>query len=135
VKAVRAYRLERGVSFPRFARHCIARQLATVLTAARRAKHRPLNEAARGDEATRGCELMPGEEEPADRALAGELLSELGHAAAAFTTLERQAFAHAVVGWSRGETARRLGVAPKSADNALQRARRKVGEWYERQAA
>jgi DNA-directed RNA polymerase specialized sigma24 family protein len=98
-----------------------ARQLATALTVARRAKHQPLNEAARGDDA--------------DRALAGELLRELELAVASFTTLERQAFAHALVGWSSGETARRLGVARKSADNTLQRARRKVGEWYERQAA
>jgi hypothetical protein len=60
---------------------------------------------------------MPGGEEPADRALADELLRELEEAAAAFTTLERQAFAHALVAWSSGETARRLGMARKSADN------------------
>jgi DNA-directed RNA polymerase specialized sigma24 family protein len=43
--------------------------------------------------------------------------------------------ARALMGWSAGEAADLLGVTPKSADNALQRARRKVGEWYERQAA
>jgi RNA polymerase sporulation-specific sigma factor len=134
-KAVRAYRPERGASFPSFARRCVARQLATALTAARRGKHRPLNEAARGADAQRACEQLPGGQEPADHALADELLRELEQAAAAFTTLERQAFAHALVGWSSGETASRLGVARKSADNALQRARRKVGQWYERQAA
>jgi RNA polymerase sporulation-specific sigma factor len=133
--AVHAYRPERGASFLSFARRCVASQLATALTAARRAKHQPLNDAARGDDATRSLENLPGGQEPADRALAGELLRELEQAAASFTTLERQAFAHALVGWSSGQTARRLGVAPKSADNALQRARRKVGQWYEEQAA
>jgi RNA polymerase sporulation-specific sigma factor len=133
--AVRAYRPERGASFPSFARRCIASQLATALTAATRVKHQPLNDAAHGDDATRSLENLPGGESPTDRALAGELLQELEQTAASFTTLERQAFAHALVGWSSGQTARRLGVAPKSADNALQRARRKVGEWYEEQAA
>jgi DNA-directed RNA polymerase specialized sigma24 family protein len=58
---------------------------------------------------------------------AGELLRELEQAAASFSALERHAFTHALVGWSSGESARRLGVAPKSAGNALQCARRKLG--------
>jgi DNA-directed RNA polymerase specialized sigma subunit len=86
-KAVRAYRPQRGASFPSFARCCVARQLATALTAARRAKHQPLNEAARGDDAKRAFERTAAGQEPADRALADELLRELEHAAASFTTL------------------------------------------------
>jgi hypothetical protein len=75
--------------FPSFARRCVARQLATALTAARRGKHGPLNEAARGADAQRACEELPGGDEPADRALADELLRELEQAAAAFAILER----------------------------------------------
>lgn len=36
----------------------------------------------------------------------------------------------ALVGWSSGEAADRLGLGRKSADNALQRARGKVEDWY-----
>jgi hypothetical protein len=57
----------------------------------------------------------------------GELLRELEQAAASFSALDRHAFAHALVGWSSGESARWLGVVPKGGDNALQCARRKLG--------
>ena len=134
-KAVRAYRPERGGSFRSFARRCVGRQLATALTAARRSKHRPLNEAARGEGAVRDSQNLPGGDDPVDRALAAELLGELERAASSLSALERQLLAHALLGWSSGEAAHSLGIARKSADNALQRARRKVGEWYERHAA
>jgi Sigma-70 region 2 len=63
-KAVRAYRPERGASFPSFARRCVARQLATALTAATRGKHGSLNEAARGADAQRACERYPAGRSP-----------------------------------------------------------------------
>src|ERR687891_773378 len=53
MKAVRFYRGGRGSSFRTFAELCIARQLAGAISAARRAKHPPLDEAARGDQAER----------------------------------------------------------------------------------
>src|SRR5215211_1841165 len=51
MKAVRFYRGGRGSSFRTFAELCVARQLASAITAARRAKHQPLSEAARGEPA------------------------------------------------------------------------------------
>jgi DNA-directed RNA polymerase specialized sigma24 family protein len=111
----------------------VAHQPATALTGRRR-KHRPLNDAARGDDAVRAWENLPGGQDPADRALAGGLPSDLEQAARALTPLERRVLAHALVGCSSGGAAHTLGVARKSADNALQRARRKVAEWYEQAA-
>lgn len=95
-------------------------------TAASGAKHRPLSEPVRGDEAERAWAAQPGREDPVDPALARERLPELRQRAAARTDLERQALAHALVAWSSGEAARRIGRLRKATDNALQRAKRKL---------
>jgi RNA polymerase sporulation-specific sigma factor len=135
-KAVRGYRPDAGASFRTFAAMCVTRQLASALTAARRRKHLALSEACRGEDAERAWERMPDRADgPAQRALARERRDELAAAGASLSALERAVLARALVGWSVGEAADQLGVSPKSADNALQRARRKVGDWYERQAA
>jgi len=129
-KAARCYRPDRGASFATFASMCVARQLASAVTAARRDKHRPLNEATGGEAADRAWACLPAREDASDRALARERLAELRAAAQGFSALERQLLAHALVGWSSGEAADRLGLGRKSADNALQRARGKVEDWY-----
>jgi Sigma-70 region 2 len=64
LKAVRFYRGGRGSSFHRFAELCVSRQLASAIVAARRAKHQPLNEAARGDQADRTVAAVPGPRGP-----------------------------------------------------------------------
>ncbi len=134
-KAVRCYRGERGSSFHTFAELCVSRQLSTALTRARRLKQRPLNEAAGGEAAERAWTRLPDREDPLSRVLARERLVELAQASQRLSALERRALAHALAGWSTGQTARRLGIERKSADNALQRAQRKVEAWYERDAA
>lgn len=56
------------------------------------------------------------------------------HRPRGLTALERQLLGHALLGWSSGQAARRLGVGRRRADNALQRARGKVEDWQERYA-
>jgi RNA polymerase sporulation-specific sigma factor len=129
-QAARCYHPDHGASFATFARLCVTRQLASAVTAARRGKHQPLNDAARGGAADRAWACLPAREDASDLALAHERLAELRAAAQGLSALERQLLAHALVGWSSGETARRLGLKRKSADNALQRARSKVRDWY-----
>src|SRR5918996_1394646 len=63
MKAVRFYRGGRGSSFHTFAELCVSRQLATALTAARRAKHQPLSEAARGETAEQASARLPDRED------------------------------------------------------------------------
>lgn len=121
--------------FRTFAELCVARQLASALTAARRAKHRPLNESAGGDQAERTLAAVPDREDPLDRLVAQDRLDDLTGLADQFSDLERSALAHALAGWSTGEAARRLGLPPQSTDNALQRAKRKLARWQERWAA
>jgi RNA polymerase sporulation-specific sigma factor len=135
-KAVRGYRPDAGASFRTFAAMCITRQLATALKAARRHKHLALSGATRGEDAQRAWEHLPDRaDSPAQRAQARERRDELAAASASLSALERAVLARALVGWSTGEAAHQLGVTAKSADNALQRARTKIGDWYERQAA
>jgi RNA polymerase sporulation-specific sigma factor len=135
MKAVRCYRGGRGSSFRTFAELCVSRQLAGAIAAARRAKHRPLNEAARGDQAERTLAAVPDRDEPIDLVVARARLGDLLCQAGEFSELERKALAHALAGWSSGEAARRLGLPRRSTDNALQRAKRKLCRWQERGAA
>ena len=135
MKAVRFYRGGRGSSFRTFAELCVSRQLADAIAAARCAKHRPLNEAARGDHAERTLAAVPDRDEPIDLVVARDRLGELLCQAGEFSELERKALAHALAGWSSGEAARRLGLPRRSTDNALQRAKRKLYRWQERGAA
>jgi RNA polymerase sporulation-specific sigma factor len=135
MKAVRFYRGGRGSSFHTFARLCVSRQLASAVTAARRAKHRPLSESARGEQAEQALAGLPDREDALDRLTARDRLGELTRLAGEFSELERRALAHALAGWSSGEAARRLGRSRRSTDNALQRAKRKLDGWQERWAA
>jgi RNA polymerase sporulation-specific sigma factor len=135
MKAVRFYRGGRGSSFRTFAELCVARQLASALTAAKRAKHRPLSESARGDQAERTLAAVPDRQDPLDRLVAQDRLDDLTRLAGQFSDLERRTLAHALAGWSTGGAARRLGLPRRSTDNALQRAKRKLHGWQERWAA
>jgi RNA polymerase sporulation-specific sigma factor len=135
MKAVRFYRAGRGSSFRTFARLCVSRQLASAVTVARRAKHQPLNESARGERAERTPAALPDREEPLDQLVARDRLGDLIRQAGEFSELERRVLAHALAGWSSGEAARRLGLPRRSTDNALQRAKRKLDGWQQRWAA
>jgi RNA polymerase sporulation-specific sigma factor len=135
MKAVRFYRGGAGSSFHTFARLCVSRQLAGAIAAARRAKHQPLNEAARGDQAERTLAAVPDRDEPIDQLVARDRLGDLVRQAGKFSELERNTLAHALAGWSTGEAARRLGLPRRSTDNALQRAKRKLDGWQQRWAA
>jgi DNA-directed RNA polymerase specialized sigma24 family protein len=90
---------------------------------------------ARGDQVERTVAAVPDREEPLDRLVAQDRLGDLTRLAGEFSELERKALAHALVGWSTGEAARRLGLPRLSTDNALQRAKRKLDGWKERWAA
>jgi RNA polymerase sporulation-specific sigma factor len=135
MKAVRFYRGGRGSSFRTFAELCVSRQLAGAVASARRAKHQPLSESARGEQAERTLAVLSDHEEPLDQVVARERLGELTRLAGEFSELERRALAHALAGWSSGEAARRLGLPRRSTDNALQRAKRKLDGWQQRWAA
>jgi RNA polymerase sigma-H factor len=133
--AVRCYRGGRGSSFRSFAKLCVARRLASALTAARRNKHSLVTDALGGEEAERVWTALPDRDDPVDLALAREQLREFRPAVATLSRLERDVLAHTLAGWSSSDAARRLGRSAKAADNALQRARRKLARSKRRSAA
>src|SRR5919106_930786 len=98
MKAVRFYSGGRGSSFRTFAELCVSRQLASALTAARRAKHPPLSESARGRQAERTIAAVRDREEPLDRLVAQDRLRDLVRQAGEFSELERNALAHSLAG-------------------------------------
>jgi len=136
-KAVRDYRADRQVPFALFARVCIRRQIMTAVKGALRGKHRPLNTARSLDE-------MLGPDEPARRTLLSVIplvadgpdavaLRQLEDGALemwmrkTLSPLERAAARGYLEGHSYDAIARTVGCSIKAVDNALQRARCKLG--------
>jgi len=125
-QAVSRYRVDRGASFATFAVMCMTRRLSNALATARRGKHQVLTCAVGGEQAEQAWANICDGSDPTRRLLAREQLAELRPAADRCSALEREALAHHMVGFSRRQAAHRMGVGDRQADNALQRARRKL---------
>ena len=115
-----------GMSFKTFAYLCIDRRIVSAVRSAARKKHLPLNtgvpfpgEGERGELAAAGdpeAELISGEEaEEFWRSVRGAL-----------TENEYEALSLYVQGLRIADIAERRGISLKSADNAVQRAKKKV---------
>jgi RNA polymerase sporulation-specific sigma factor len=124
--AARSWRRERNASFKNFARLVIKRRLATILKAALREKHRPLNEALRvwttEDGEVAIIDVIEGGEDPLDVVITRERLQRITAAAATLTATEREALAHHLNGGAFYED----GVKNKRIDNGVIRARAKL---------
>lgn len=135
-KAIRDYRAERMSRFRTFAELCVKRQMITAVKAATRHKHVPLNKCISlylvGME---GCPGLPlesfsggGVTDPERVAMDFEavefLYSEAWHK---LSTFEAAALQYYMQGMTYKEIASLLSCGIKSIDNALQRAKRKIG--------
>ena len=133
IKAVREYDAEKAASFRTFAEVCIRNRLYSVLRAAARDKHSPLNQSVPLDPPffdsnsyTSGTnDLAQGNPET--------FLIDREHTAALLTGVRKQLseFEAKILGYyldglSCREIAGLVGKPPKSVDNAVQRIRRKV---------
>jgi len=133
-KAIRDYQPDRLVRFRAFADLCVTRQIISAIKGATRQKHAPLNtsislQASATGECRPWCGLVPGqttvdpERLVLDRSLAEYLERVADHE---LSDLER----HVILCRLRGMTYRQMATAlkcpPKSVDNALQRAKRKI---------
>ena len=133
IKAVREYDASKAASFRTFAEICIRSRLYSVLRAAARDKHLPLNQSVpldtpffdsnsytsgSGDLAQGNPETFLIERERTAALLAGvrKQLSEF----------EAKILGYYLDGLSCREIAETVGKPPKSVDNAVQRIRRKV---------
>jgi RNA polymerase sporulation-specific sigma factor len=139
-EAVRGYSAAAGVPFRAFAELCVTRQVVAAIRGATRRKHRALNSyvsisSARGDNGGDGRVLedllddhhLP---DPAEGVVAGEGVASMHRAVTGLLTgFEVDVLRLYVEGASYGEIGARLGRPVKSVDNALQRIRRKVGDY------
>ena len=133
IKAVREYDAEKEASFRTFAEICIRSRLYSVLRAAGRGKHSPLNQSVPLDTPyldsnsyTSGTSDLTQRDPEAyliDREHTAALLSGVRKQLSEF---EAKILGYYLDGLSCREIAETVGKPPKSVDNAVQRIRRKV---------
>jgi len=135
-KAARDYRPEREASFRAFAELCITRQLITAIKAARRQKHRPLNQYVSlsgllllDDPVDQLDDELPHHQvpDPADELVSSEDVADMRSSLVRMLSdLAVGVLQLYVEGRSYLEIGEELGRDPKSVDNALQRVKRKL---------
>lgn len=140
-KAVRDFEWDRAQSFRYFAELCIMRQITSAVRMATRQKHQPLNNylsiaqplaSEEGEwwlEDTLTKELVA---DPEEQIFLKQVCSELRERMEKeLSDLEREVLMAHLEGKSYQEIAVELRRSVKCVDNALQRARRKLGRWVE----
>ena len=135
IKAVREYDAEKDASFRTFAEICIRNRLYSVLRAAARDKHLPLNQSVPLDtpyfdsnsytSGTNNLAQCNPEDFLIDREHTAALLSGVRKQLSEF---EAKILGYYLDGLSCREIAGTVGKPPKSVDNAVQRIRRKVAQ-------
>jgi RNA polymerase sporulation-specific sigma factor len=128
-KAIRDFRPGHGVPFGLFASMCVERQITTAIRAATRQKHAPLNLSLPLDstEAREDNDMMR------DYRAVNPLRSlidkeEFKRAGATLTEREAAVLGLRLNGKTYQEISASLGVSTKAVDNALQRAKTKLGQ-------
>lgn len=136
-KAIRDYRADKLAHFRAFAELCVTRQIITAVKTASRQKHLPLNSylslhgtAADVDGESSLLDVLPDKcvADPEKIVLDSHIRDYLdGKADANLSPLESEAVRCYMLGMSYREMAAKLRCGTKSVDNALQRAKRKIG--------
>lgn len=119
-RAIESYKVGSEASFSTYSAICIRNAIASARKTAGRKKHAPLNQSVPLSE----LESTPG---PEDQAILNEQVSiALGKMHSNLSALEKSVLRLSLAGYSRKDIARELGVAIKSVENALLRARKKI---------
>lgn len=139
IKAVREYDASKEASFRTFAEICIRSRLYSVLRAAARDKHAPLNQSVPLDtpffdsnsytSGTSNLAQRDPEDDLIDREHTAALLSGVRKQLSEF---EAKILGYYLDGLSCREIAKTVGRPPKSVDNAVQRIRRKIAQYLSR---
>ena len=137
-KAVRDYDFGRDASFATFADLCVSRQIYNAIQASGRLKNLPLNDyvsltadrtSDEGESSAQLIDELAGDKsgEPENVVISQENVGEINRLIAdVLTDAERDVFRLHVTGLTTSAIAAILSMEPKSADNALQRARMKL---------
>lgn len=136
-KAIRDFSGENLAAFRSFAELCITRQIITAVKTATRHKHSLLNAyvsvelpvAEQDDEQPlRDCLIEDRERDPEELVLSREFRTEVdGHIKQVLSPLEAEALRRYIEGKSYQDIAVELHCGVKQIDNALQRAKKKMG--------
>jgi len=136
-KAIRDYRADKLARFRAFAELCVTRQIITAVKTATRQKHLPLNRyislhRPMADSTCDGAliDILPDAcvVDPEKMVMDAQAWDYLNSADADLSTLESRVLRYYMEGMSYQEMAMLLSCRTKSVDNALQRAKRKIGE-------
>lgn len=142
-KAILSYETQSEIPFLHFLRLVIKRKLIDSLRAHNRLKHSKFNEAYSlnnplSEEHEESFLNVVGQsEDPAATVIAlDEARSFIHDLSQGLSSLERMVFHyHFVAGMKQRDISQRLGLTPKSLDNAIQRIRRKTAQYRSRQVA
>lgn len=136
-KAIRDFSEENLAAFRSFAELCITRQIITAVKTATRQKHSLLNcyistelPVADADDEPPLREILiePHPSDPQEVFLCREFRNQVdGHIRRYLSALEAAALRRYIEGKSYGDIARELKCGVKQVDNALQRAKKKMG--------
>ncbi|MCQ6279668.1 RNA polymerase sporulation sigma factor SigH [Bacillus sp. EB600] len=135
-KAIRDFKKEKMTAFKAFAEHCIYRQIVTAIKKSSRKKHSPLNSYISLDKPIFNDEsnatlidVMPEEKitNPEAILINQESVVDIERKIAKLLSgLEQRVLALYIDGQSYIEISEELNTSPKTIDNALQRAKRKL---------
>ncbi|MFZ3132546.1 MAG: sigma-70 family RNA polymerase sigma factor [Desulfosporosinus sp.] len=142
-RAILSYDTNLDIPFLHFLRMVIKRKLIDSLRKYTRQKHINLNEAyslnnvISESEETSFISLLTNAEDPATMVIANDEARSMIHCLnLGLSNLERQVFEHYFIqGFKQREVSERLGLPPKSLDNAIQRIKRKTLQYRLRQLA
>ena len=142
-RAVLSYDTNLDIPFLHFLRMVIKRKLIDSLRKYTRQKHINLNDAyslnnvISESEQTSFITLLANAEDPATMVIANdEARSMIHNLNQDLSSLERLVFEHYFIqGFKQREVSQRLGLPPKSLDNAIQRIKRKTLQYRSRQLA
>lgn len=124
-RAVESYDETQGASFSTYALSCIGNGMTEAVRRAARKKHRPLSGYV--SLSAEGAEALPDGASVEEQAIAREEYAGLRQKIRDhLSDFERNVLALYLLGYDYNAVAARLGTTPKSVDNALQRARKKL---------
>lgn len=142
-KAILSYDVKSGIPFLHFLRLVVKRKLIDSLRAHTRQKHLNLNQAfsldnsLTEDQGESFLDIMPTSEDPESTVIAlDETRLFIQDLSRGLSQMERLVFQyHFLAGLKSREVLDKLGLQPKSLDNAIQRIRRKTVLYRQRQVA
>lgn len=131
MKAVRDYDRDKGAAFKTFATLCILRQQSTAIEAATRLSHEPLNQSVQLTDTEWETAFSIMKRSPEEIVVSREASNEIqDKIKAELSPFENQVLSLYLQERGYREIAEKLGKSPKNIDNAIQRIRKKVRQFF-----